>query len=148
MRPMLTLGIETSCDETAAAVVVDAATIRSSIIATQFDVHARYGGIVPELACRRHTENILPVVRAALSEAEATLEEIDLIAVPALAYTAQGNRLGNGGGHYDRLLSASRARHVGLAFDAQIIEHIPTTEHDVPVDVVITEKAFYERNEP
>ena len=81
MRPMLTLGIETSCDETAAAVVVDAATIRSSIIATQFDVHARYGGIVPELACRRHTENILPVVRAALSEAEATLEEIDLIAV-------------------------------------------------------------------
>ncbi len=81
MRPMLVLGIETSCDETAAAVVADASDIRSSIVATQFDVHARYGGIVPELACRRHTENILPVVRAALSEGGATLEEIDLIAV-------------------------------------------------------------------
>ncbi|MFQ6672067.1 MAG: tRNA (adenosine(37)-N6)-threonylcarbamoyltransferase complex transferase subunit TsaD [Candidatus Tectimicrobiota bacterium] len=78
---MLVLGIETSCDETAAAVVADATTIRSSIVATQFDVHARYGGIVPELACRRHTENILPVIRAALSEAGATLDDIDLIAV-------------------------------------------------------------------
>ena len=81
MRPMLTLGIETSCDETAAALVADASTIRSSIVATQFDVHARYGGIVPELACRRHLENILPVVRAALSEGGATLEEVELIAV-------------------------------------------------------------------
>ena len=81
MRTMLVLGIETSCDETAAAVVEDATSIRSSIIATQFDVHARYGGIVPELACRRHTENILPVIRAALSEGGATLKEIDLIAV-------------------------------------------------------------------
>jgi N6-L-threonylcarbamoyladenine synthase len=78
---MLVLGIETSCDETAAAVVEDTTTIRSSIIATQFDVHARYGGIVPELACRRHTENILPVVRAALEEGSTSLEEIELIAV-------------------------------------------------------------------
>jgi N6-L-threonylcarbamoyladenine synthase len=77
---MLVLGIETSCDETAAAVVEDT-TIRSSIVATQFDVHSRYGGIVPELACRRHTENILPVIRAALSEGGTSLEEIELIAV-------------------------------------------------------------------
>lgn len=80
MRHMLVLGVETSCDETAAA-VVENTTVRSSIVATQFDVHARYGGIVPELACRRHTENILPVIRAALSEGGAAMEEIELIAV-------------------------------------------------------------------
>lgn len=81
MRPMLVLGIETSCDETAAAVVEGSTAVRSSIVATQYDVHARYGGIVPELACRRHTENMLPVIRAALSEGGADLREIELVAV-------------------------------------------------------------------
>ncbi len=77
---MLVLGIETSCDETAAA-VVEGTNVRSSIVATQYDVHARYGGIVPELACRRHVENILPVIRAALSDAGVSLSEVELIAV-------------------------------------------------------------------
>ena len=60
---MLLLGIETSCDETAAAVVEDGKTIRSSIVSSQIAVHRRYGGVVPELASRKHIESIVPVVR-------------------------------------------------------------------------------------
>ena len=58
---MLILGIETSCDETAAAVVADGRVVLSSVVATQFELHAQYGGVVPEIAARRHLENILPV---------------------------------------------------------------------------------------
>ena len=65
---MLILGIETSCDETAAAVVADGRRVLSDVVATQFDLHAVYGGVVPELAARRHLENILPVIRAAITQ--------------------------------------------------------------------------------
>jgi len=78
---MLILGIETSCDETAAAVVEDGHRILSSVVATQFELHAAYGGVVPELAARRHLENILPVIQAALDQAGVTLKEIDGLAV-------------------------------------------------------------------
>jgi N6-L-threonylcarbamoyladenine synthase len=67
--PHLVLGIETSCDETAAAVVEDGTTVRASVVSSQVDLHARYGGVVPELAGRAHVERLLPVVRQALEEA-------------------------------------------------------------------------------
>ena len=85
---MIVLGIESSCDDTAAAVVVDGREIRSNVASSQAELHARYGGIVPELASRSHIQQIVPVVRAALSEAGLTLADVDAIAVtsgPGLA---------------------------------------------------------------
>ena len=84
----LILGIETSCDETAAAVVERGARTLSSVVASQITTHARYGGVVPELASREHLRAIVPVVRAALAEARVTLADLDAIAVtsgPGLA---------------------------------------------------------------
>jgi N6-L-threonylcarbamoyladenine synthase len=84
----LILGIETSCDETAAAVVERGARTLSSVVASQIATHARYGGVVPELASREHLRAIVPVVRAALAEARLTLADLDGIAVtsgPGLA---------------------------------------------------------------
>jgi N6-L-threonylcarbamoyladenine synthase len=75
------LGIESSCDETAAAVVDDGRVVRSDVVASQNEVHARYGGVVPELASRAHILNVVPVVQAALERAETSLDEIDGIAV-------------------------------------------------------------------
>jgi N6-L-threonylcarbamoyladenine synthase len=77
---MLTLAIESSCDDTAAAVIENDSRILSSIVSSQFDVHARYGGIVPELASRRHIEAIRPVVDEALSAAGVSLDGIGLVA--------------------------------------------------------------------
>ena len=74
------LGIETSCDETAAAVVVRATEVRSSIVSSQIDLHARYGGVVPEVASRAHVESIMPVVEQALTESGLTAPEIDAVA--------------------------------------------------------------------
>jgi tRNA N6-adenosine threonylcarbamoyltransferase len=78
---MLILGIETSCDETAAAVVEDGSRILSNVISSQVDVHARFGGIVPELASREHIRNILPVVHEALSSSGMGLGDMDAVAV-------------------------------------------------------------------
>lgn len=78
---MLILGIESSCDETAASVCEDFRNIRSSVISTQIEEHKKYGGVVPEIASRRHCENILQVTRQALDEANVTLAELDGIAV-------------------------------------------------------------------
>jgi N6-L-threonylcarbamoyladenine synthase len=75
------LGIESSCDETAAAVVVDGREILSNVVASQFDVHRRFGGIVPELASREHLRQIVPVVREAMSLAGMKLEELDAVGV-------------------------------------------------------------------
>jgi N6-L-threonylcarbamoyladenine synthase len=77
----LILGIETSCDETAAAVVADGREVRSNVVASQFDLHEEYGGVVPELASRAHAERILPVVRRAVSDAGISLGETDAVAV-------------------------------------------------------------------
>jgi len=85
---MKILGIETSCDETAAAVIEDGCKIVSNIVASQIDIHARYGGIVPEVASRQHILTIIPVVDKAMNEANITWQDIDGIAVtfgPGLA---------------------------------------------------------------
>ena len=74
------LALETSCDETSAA-LVDGSSIRSNVVSSQADLHARYGGVVPEVASRRHLELVSPVVREALAEAGATLDDVDLVAV-------------------------------------------------------------------
>jgi N6-L-threonylcarbamoyladenine synthase len=79
----LILGIESSCDETAAAVVERGARTLSSAVASQIPTHARYGGVVPELASREHLRAIVPVVRAALEQAGVTLDDLDAIAVTA-----------------------------------------------------------------
>jgi len=78
---MIVLGIETSCDETAAAVVDGGRKVLSSVVASQDDVHAPYGGVVPELASRRHLEVLVPVVRRALETAGMALDDVDGIAV-------------------------------------------------------------------
>ena len=78
---MIVLGIESSCDETAAAVVVDGKEILSNVIYSQILTHSKYGGVVPELASRRHVESIIPVVQEALSRAGLSLNEIEGIAV-------------------------------------------------------------------
>jgi N6-L-threonylcarbamoyladenine synthase len=75
------LGIETSCDETAAAVVIGPHDVRSNVVATQFDVHAKYGGVVPELASRAHIENLDGVIREAMQRADVTSADLDAIAV-------------------------------------------------------------------
>ena len=77
------LAIESSCDETAAAVVRDGRETLSSVISSQIPLHARFGGVVPEIASRAHAENIVPVVREALSRAKLTLREVDAVAVTA-----------------------------------------------------------------
>ncbi len=84
----LILGIESSCDETAAAVVERGARTVSSVVASQISTHATYGGVVPELASREHLRAIVPVVRAAVAEASITMDDLDAIAVtsgPGLA---------------------------------------------------------------
>ena len=84
----LILGIESSCDETAAAVVRRGAETLSNVVASQIATHAPYGGVVPELASREHLRNIVPVVRTALTEAGITLNDLDAVAVtegPGLA---------------------------------------------------------------
>jgi len=77
----LILGIETSCDETAAAVVTPDGRILSNVISSQAELHARFGGVVPEVASRRHLELVVPVLREALAEADAELETLDAVAV-------------------------------------------------------------------
>lgn len=78
---MLTLGIESTCDETGCAIVKEGREILSNCIASQIDLHNEYGGVVPELACRRHVDIMLPVIKDALRQANCSLKEIDLIAV-------------------------------------------------------------------
>ena len=77
---MIVLGIESSCDETAASIVQDGTHILSSVIASQIDVHHKYGGVVPELASRMHIEAITPVVDEAIKKAGITIKEIDAVA--------------------------------------------------------------------
>jgi N6-L-threonylcarbamoyladenine synthase len=80
---MLTLGIETSCDETAAAVLRDTVVL-SNIVASQVKLHEKYGGVVPELASREHLRNLMPVVREALDQAKVQIADIGLIAVTSV----------------------------------------------------------------
>ena len=81
MKDTLILAIETSCDETAAAVVKNGRYVMSNIISTQIETHKKYGGVVPEIASRMHVQNINPVIQEALDVANVTLDEIDAIGV-------------------------------------------------------------------
>ena len=78
---MLILGIDTSCDDTAAAVVADGKQILSNIISSQTDFHRKYGGIVPEIASRKHIELIIYVIDDALKTADVTFDDLNAIAV-------------------------------------------------------------------
>jgi N6-L-threonylcarbamoyladenine synthase len=80
-RSFLILGIETSCDETAAALVTRDGYILANVVSSQADLHARFGGVVPEIASRHHLELLLPVLREALGEARATLDDVETIGV-------------------------------------------------------------------
>ncbi len=77
------LGLETSCDETAAALITPQGEIKANIVSSQADLHARYGGVVPEVASRRHLELVNPVVRETLAEANASLDDVELVGVTA-----------------------------------------------------------------
>jgi N6-L-threonylcarbamoyladenine synthase len=81
MRERLILGLETSCDETAAAVVTEDGEILSNVVSSQAELHAKYGGVVPEVASRRHLELVTPVLREALDEAGVRLSDVERIAV-------------------------------------------------------------------
>ncbi len=80
-RPINILGIETSCDETAAAVVADGRDIKSSVVASQTKLHEKYGGVVPEIASRAHIEQIYPVISEAMAQANVTGDDIDAVAI-------------------------------------------------------------------
>jgi N6-L-threonylcarbamoyladenine synthase len=80
---MVTLGIETSCDETSAAVLRDGREVLSNLVSSQVALHQRYGGVVPEIAARAHVEQTRPIIEAALAEAAVTYADIDLLAVTA-----------------------------------------------------------------
>ncbi|MEE8170629.1 MAG: tRNA (adenosine(37)-N6)-threonylcarbamoyltransferase complex transferase subunit TsaD [Phycisphaerae bacterium] len=77
----LVLGIETSCDETAVALVADGHDVRANSVASQFDLHARFGGVVPEIASRAHVERLNPLIHETLRQAAVTLDDVDAIAV-------------------------------------------------------------------
>lgn len=88
LKPARILAIETSCDETACAIIENGRALLSSVVASQMEIHARYGGVFPEVASRQHVLSIIPVVQQALSQAHLTLTDIDAIAVtqgPGLA---------------------------------------------------------------
>ena len=88
LKPARVLAIETSCDETAAAVIENGRALLSSVVASQMEIHARYGGVFPEVASRQHVLSIIPVVAQTLEKARLSLSEIDALAVtqgPGLA---------------------------------------------------------------
>ena len=81
MKQTLILAVESSCDETAVAVVADGKEILSNVVATQIDVHKEFGGVIPEVASRIHVENISMVIEEALHKANVAMEDIDAVAV-------------------------------------------------------------------
>ena len=78
-KDILSMGIESSCDETSVAIVKNGREVLSNVVATQIDIHKKYGGVVPEIASRNHVENITYVVREALEKANITLDEVDVV---------------------------------------------------------------------
>lgn len=106
----LILGLETSCDETAAAVVEDGRFVRSNVVSTQHELHQRFGGVVPEIASRAHLEKLLPVVQAAVHDAGIKLAQLDAIAV--------GNRPGLVG---SLVVGASAAKALAWSLDLPLI---------------------------
>ena len=122
---MRILGIETSCDETAAAVVDDGRMIRSSVVASQADLHARYGGVVPEVASRAHVGVINDVIAQALVEAGTTLAELDAVAA------VQGPGLAGA-----LLVGVSAAKAIALATDSP---YVGVNHHEAHVYAALLE---------
>src|SRR5882757_2462804 len=112
---MKVLGIETSCDETAASVVEGGVRLQSNVVASSMDLHIQYGGVVPEIAARSHIESILPVIQQALDNADCTWDDIDAIAV---TYGA-----GLGG---SLLIGVLTARTLAIAYDKPLygVNHV------------------------
>jgi N6-L-threonylcarbamoyladenine synthase len=107
---MLVLGIETSCDETAAAVVEDGRRVRSDVVASQVLVHAEFGGVVPEVASRQHLATVIPVLRRAVADAGVALADLDGLAVT------------NGPGLVGALLvGVEVAKALGFALDKPVV---------------------------
>ena len=125
---MLILGIESSCDETAAAVVEDGRILRSNIVATQTDIHALYGGVVPEIASRKHVEKISLVAEQAVKQAGVRLSDID-----AVAATCAPGLIGA------LLVGANFAKAAALAMAA------PMTPRSAPIMVKVTPKTVSSR---
>src|SRR6516164_3105301 len=124
------LGIETSCDETAAAVVDDGRQVRSSVVASQADLHARFGGVVPEIASRAHVELIDDVIEQALVEGGTTLNEIDAVAAvhgPGLAGAL--------------LVGVSAAKAIALAMD---IPYVGVHHHEAHLYAAMLEEPSLE----
>src|SRR4051794_20282824 len=89
------LGIESTCDETAASVVVDGFDVRSNVVATQVDLHAKYRGVVPEIASRAHIENILPVIREAMERAGLSADATGFAKIDAIAVAHRPGLIGS-----------------------------------------------------
>lgn len=109
------MGLETSCDETAASVVEDGKRLLSNVVASSMDLHAQYGGVIPEIAARSHIESVLPVIQQALDDADCTWDDIDGIAVT--------NGAGLGG---SLLIGVLTARTLALAYSKPLyaINHV------------------------
>ncbi|MBL8062805.1 MAG: tRNA (adenosine(37)-N6)-threonylcarbamoyltransferase complex transferase subunit TsaD [Anaerolineales bacterium] len=110
LKPARILAIETSCDETACAILENGRALLSSVVASQMDIHARYGGVFPEVASRQHVLSIIPVVQQALTRAHLTLNDIDAIAV------TQGPGLAG-----SLIVGMNMAKGMALALDKPII---------------------------
>ena len=107
IRDINILAIESSCDETAAAVIHNGREVRSNVISSQIELHKLYGGVVPEIASRKHIEKINQVIEEALKEANVTLDDIDAIGVTYGPGTCGGSPCRCGGGKSDCLRKKS-----------------------------------------
>jgi N6-L-threonylcarbamoyladenine synthase len=130
---MIILGIETSCDETAAAVVINGRDILSNVISSQVEFHKKYGGIVPEIASRKHQENIIPVIRESLLQAGMTLADIEGIAV-----TRGPGLIGSLLVGVNAAKALAYARSIPLAGINHLEGHVlaPCLEHAIPFPAV------------
>ena len=141
---MLVLGIESSCDETAAAVIEDGRRVLSDVVSSQIAVHARYGGVVPELASRQHLLAIGPVLESALSEAEVTLDDLDAIAVtygPGLVGSLVVGVNAAKAVAFARGLALVGVHHIEGHIYAAWIEHEPDVDPGFPLIVLIASGA-------
>lgn len=132
---MRLLGIETSCDDTAAAVVVDGRTVESSVLASQDEFHREYGGVVPEIAGRKHAEMLNAVIELALRKAGRTLDDVDGIAVtcgPGLAGSLVVGVAAAQGLAFARNLPAYAVNHLHGHLFANYLERADDPEHTPP----------------
>jgi N6-L-threonylcarbamoyladenine synthase len=114
-HPITILGIESTCDETAASVVVDGFDVRSNVVATQIELHAKYRGVVPEIACRAHIENILPVIREAMEKGGMPVEAGGLTRLDAVAVAHRPGLVGS------LLIGVTAAKTLAWALDKPLV---------------------------